>query len=299
MKQGQLWYQREPVAFLGGIQGLTERQIAVYTIIIDLMYQHGGTVNNDPAWFAGWIKGVGATGVRNTISELVGMGKLIVNGDQLTNHKAAEISETKRKQSENAKVAGRLGGVSTKYSGAGSNENKGLSQPSRVEKNIKTLSRDQKVMPLFGEDQKKPVEKPVDRFQEFWDNAYPHRGGAKRGRKKSRQKWDAAIKRGVDQGLIIDRAKAFCADKKVMDGFAPDPATWLNGDGWEDEVQRQFAYKSKGPVGVDRSRLTLVADQMVKQGSNWTVGGRFVDDRDLEQIYKLGLAPDKIGKPDA
>jgi hypothetical protein len=49
MKSGTDWYAREPIAYLGGVQGMTARQHAVYSVVVDLLYIHGGSINNDPS----------------------------------------------------------------------------------------------------------------------------------------------------------------------------------------------------------------------------------------------------------
>jgi hypothetical protein len=78
------------------------------------------------------------------------------------------------------------------------------------------------------------VPKPT-RFPEFWA-AYPHRGGAKKGRKPSEAKYLAAIKAGASEQDIIDGARRSAQDRQVRAGFARDPTTWLGQCGWEDEI---------------------------------------------------------------
>lgn len=73
-------------------------------------------------------------------------------------------------------------------------------------------------------------------FEDFW-NTYPHRRGAKRGKSAARKKWDAAIKRKVEPEEIIQGALDFRRDRKALDGFAPDPASWLFNDGWLDDIE--------------------------------------------------------------
>jgi uncharacterized protein YdaU (DUF1376 family) len=73
------------------------------------------------------------------------------------------------------------------------------------------------------------------RFEEFWA-VYPHRHGVKKGKKPSRQKYAAAVKRGVSEQTIIDAALKYQADRRVLDGYAKDPPTWLNQECWEDEI---------------------------------------------------------------
>lgn len=75
----------------------------------------------------------------------------------------------------------------------------------------------------------------VQRFDEFWE-AYPHRGGTKKGRKPAFEKYRTAVKRGISEQAIIDGAKRSVSDPTVKGGFARDPATWLNQEGWTDEI---------------------------------------------------------------
>ena len=116
MRTGLDWYKRRPVAYLGGVQGLTAKQHAVYSVVIELVYQHGGWVNNDPRWVSGWIADMGPAAIRNTIAELVALGKLILDGDRITQHVAQNEAETQEKRRENASVSGRLGGIQSGFS---------------------------------------------------------------------------------------------------------------------------------------------------------------------------------------
>jgi hypothetical protein len=76
------------------------------------------------------------------------------------------------------------------------------------------------------------------RFAEFWDVAYPHRGGRKKGRKTAEAKYAAAVKRGVSETTIIAGAMAAKSDPDVIRGFARDPTTWLTAEGWADEFSQ-------------------------------------------------------------
>ena len=77
----------------------------------------------------------------------------------------------------------------------------------------------------------------VRRFSEFWD-AYPHRDG-KRNRKGAEAKYRAAVKRGIPEQTIIDGARAAHHDRRVRTGYARDPTTWLNQEGWTDQSEPQ------------------------------------------------------------
>lgn len=102
MKHGSEWYKRDPQAYLGGVQGLTAKEHAVYSVTLDLIYQHGGSVNNDPKWIAGWISDMGAATVRKAIQSLVEKGKLGVEGDQITQKRAKNQAKTRENLTETA-----------------------------------------------------------------------------------------------------------------------------------------------------------------------------------------------------
>lgn len=74
----------------------------------------------------------------------------------------------------------------------------------------------------------------TDRFEEFWDTY-----SKKVGRRKAEQKYRLALKkRGVTADLLIAAAKSYIEwqkrDSKHPE-FTKDPATWLNGEHWNDE----------------------------------------------------------------
>lgn len=87
----------------------------------------------------------------------------------------------------------------------------------------------------------------VTRFDEFWD-AYPHRGGVKRDRKTSLQRYERAVKGGASEQTLIDAAKALHRDRRVIDGYAKDPATWLNKEGWNDGIEADPSQAKDDPL---------------------------------------------------
>lgn len=131
MRRGLEWYRREPVAFLGGVQGLTSKEIAVYTIVLDLIYQHGGEINNDARWIAGWIDDMGPAAVRNTIASLVNMGKIFINQeDKISQKRAVNEVKTQNERRKTKSVSGRLGGIQSGFSRRENSKNNGLGEAS-------------------------------------------------------------------------------------------------------------------------------------------------------------------------
>jgi len=76
---------------------------------------------------------------------------------------------------------------------------------------------------------------PTSRFDEFWD-AY----GKKVGRKKAEQKWAIALRKVTADNLIAAAASYVEGQKRAgkFPEFTKDPATWLNGEHWNDEPAR-------------------------------------------------------------
>ena len=185
MKTGLDWYKREPVAFLGGMQGMTARQIAVYNVVIDLMYQHGGAVNNDPSWFAGWIKDVGPSAARNTIGELVEMGRLEVDpSGMLTNKIVKNSAKTKQKLSETRAKTGRKGGINSGFSRAADKENNALDEAKASSKNeAEKIREDKKVKEDTNVSSKNPM---IDVVRQLVEEAPPPKPPKPKAKKQQR-----------------------------------------------------------------------------------------------------------------
>lgn len=77
------------------------------------------------------------------------------------------------------------------------------------------------------------------RFDEFWA-AYDK----KRGRKAAEQKYSRALRQGMTPDQLIAAASAYVGSLKRQGKhpeFTKDPATWLNGEHWNDEVTSAVA----------------------------------------------------------
>lgn len=72
---------------------------------------------------------------------------------------------------------------------------------------------------------------PDDLFEEFWD-AY----GKKINRPLSVRSFAKAIKR-TDLETMLTAIEVQKKSRKWRDGYQPNPSTWLNGDGWDDELE--------------------------------------------------------------
>lgn len=67
-------------------------------------------------------------------------------------------------------------------------------------------------------------------FADFW-RTYPRRVG----KRDARKAWAAAVRRTGDPAVILRGARHYAADPNLPETqYIPHPATWLNGDRWED-----------------------------------------------------------------
>jgi hypothetical protein len=74
-------------------------------------------------------------------------------------------------------------------------------------------------------------------FVRFWA-AYPRRAG----KGQARKAWAKAVKAGADPEAIVEAAGRFTAQRGNEDPkFTPYPATWLNGERWDDAPEPKRA----------------------------------------------------------
>ncbi len=126
--RGAQWYKREPRAFLEGVRRMTERDIAVYAVVLDLIYDGGHQTLDDPKHIASYFSDLGSASVRRTIDRLVDIGKLVREGCFLTNKRAKNEGKTREELAVTRRKSGRLGGVSSGKSRSKSSSTNGLSE---------------------------------------------------------------------------------------------------------------------------------------------------------------------------
>ena len=95
--------------------------------------------------------------------------------------------------------------------------------------------------------------KDIDRFEDFWI-VYPQ----KRNKKGSRDKWKLKNLDSIVDQLIADVHLRITTDKRWVDGYIPDPLTYINQERWNDEVQQII---KKQPSEVRKQRLAMKMQQ--------------------------------------
>ncbi|WP_288950480.1 DUF1376 domain-containing protein [uncultured Paracoccus sp.] len=243
---GLPYYKAYPRDFIEGTIGMPFEIKCAYRVVLDLIYMQGGNLPDDARYISGLL-GCTIKKWKTIRQHLIEAGKIEVSGEFLTNNRAIielkTLSKLQEKQREKA---------------------------SRPRKN-KDLHQPQQSQPEPDTDISPPIPPEGDvlgRFQEFWD-AYPHRGGQKKNRKGAEAKYRSAIKRGVTHETIMAGVEAMRRFPDVQRGFARDPATWLNQEGWADEAPAQPALA----VVNDRPKrgdLKTTRDGRVLEWDGWT-----------------------------
>lgn len=246
--------------WLGGTGGLTAAEKGVYITLLALIYEGDGPVDLTEKSLARRC-GTSATNLRKALKALKEDGKIVEIDGALMNPRAAkEIAARIKKRNANRASA------ESRWQKK-PNKNNQPAMRTQSERNA-NQNQSQKVTPYS------PPGDVKDRFEEFW-NLYPHRNGAKKGKAAARKKWAQAIKR-ADPSLIISKAKAFRSDRQAVDGYAPDPAKWLNQERWTDDIEtvrttqsEEVNYEQSDAYQAGRSAMDafLNGDQETPTGS--------------------------------
>ncbi|MCG7574870.1 YdaU family protein [Phaeobacter sp. CNT1-3] len=257
MRHGSDWYKREPQAYLGGVQGLSAKEHAVYSVVLDLTYAHGGSINNDPKWIAGWISDMGSAAVRKALESLCSRGKLTIENDQITQKRAKKEAKTKEKLRETAQKNGKKGGQKSAEIRSASNNNSNLgaatgsceSQADKIREDKSIDNKEDKSSSLSCD----------DGYQKFLA-IHPR----PRETPEGAQSWSQAVAAGQDPESLIAAARRYAEAAKAFD---PDKVkfsdNWLRDRSWEKYPEAA----AKRPVGR-REVLQFNAD--------WVNGDKFI-----------------------
>lgn len=116
------WHARYHRDALDGMRVLTLEERGAYQTILDLIYDYGRPIADDPRWLAGWL-GVSVrkwSGIRDA---LVLKGKISINDGFISNFRAVLEIEKAVKHSRNLREAGARGGNKSAEKRAKSLEN--------------------------------------------------------------------------------------------------------------------------------------------------------------------------------
>lgn len=239
---GLPYYPRYPRDFFDGTNGMSFEVKGAYAMLLDLIYMCGGHLYDEPRFIAGHMNcSVRAWG--NYRAELISRGKIKVENGIISNFRADKELIIQRSFQDKQRI-----------NGSQPKKNKDIAEAVAKPKasHTDTHTEEEKSIALS---RAKPK---AERFEEFWE-VYPHRGGQKRGKKPAGQSYERAVAKGIPEQLLIDAAKRSAMDKTVIDGFARDPATWLNQEGWADEIQPTTAQANDGDRAARLAKMAKIA----------------------------------------
>lgn len=156
-----------------------------------------------------------------------------VEGEHITQNRLKNEHEKAQEKGQKRAEAGAKGGASKalKY------KERCLASATDLPKHLPEPEPEEKRETNVSLQKRAERAKAPEGFEDFWQ-AYPHRNGVKRGRQKAEQKFRTAVRSGVKPDALVDAANRYRQDRQVIDGYAKDPATWINGKCWEDEIDR-------------------------------------------------------------
>ena len=219
--------------FLGGTSGLTSSVKGVYITLLCLMYETEAPLTQSWDTLAR-RSGCTPSSFRKALDVLVDDGKITVTDEGIWSEKCDKHITQRRERSGSAKAAAK----------------KRWEKPKQKQRQTDATAMRPQCQP---EPEPEPeVKNPpnpqrgkVERFQEFWDN-FPHRGGAKKDRKKSEARYARAVKSGTSEQEIISAAIRYHNDAQVQRGYGSGPLPWLNGEKWNDEIERNQPQQQAG-----------------------------------------------------
>lgn len=117
----------------------------------------------------------------------------------------------------------------------------------------------------------KPQATSWPRFDDFW-SAYP----SKKAKEDARRAWHRLrLPPNVIDAILTDITDRATTDRRWLDGFIPNPATYLNGRRWEDAITPVTAIKAGGARAASLAeRNAAVFDDFLRgNGTNGVIEG--------------------------
>lgn len=242
---GQPWYKRYGADFVHGTLGLTLEEKGAYSLCLDLIYDRGGPIPDDPRWLAG-VCGVSVRKWNSLRESLIASGKLVVRGAALSNERAEIEIENAAKTSRKLAENGAKGGSKRAENAVDDRDFRHL-----AEAGLKHRARDQKpeareegeeTLPSVGQRPTAPgrgTRLPDDWQPSEVDRAYARQLGAS----------DVEIDRQAEKLRNHFHAKSGKDATK-----ASWPATWRN---WCLTAQERGEFRGGAPPANGQPRLAL------------------------------------------
>lgn len=217
-----------PSDWLAGTRGLTAAETGVYITIISMIYEREAPLDMPDERLAR-LCGCTVTNFRKAIGALIEQRKLIRVEGGLWNERAECELEKRTAKRSDAKTAATKRWEKTQQNQSNDDADAMRTQCGNdANQNQNHIKNRDTIVSLAPE--------CLEGFDDFWEQ-YPHRNGAKKGKAVAQKSWLKAIRSRASPSNIIAGAMRYATDRQVLQGYAKDPATWLNQKGWEDDVE--------------------------------------------------------------
>lgn len=232
-----------PDSWFGGTLRFTPIQRAAY---IDLLCAQwlGGPFTFATALLA--ARGVLVDDIQHVLDE-----KFEKDGSIYWN---ARLEEERQKQSAK-RESGRLGGSKTQAKGVAKRKRNASKRPSESLHSVSVSVSDS----ISDTEKNSAAAQLVSFFDRFW-KSYPK--VRKRGKAKARAAFEKAAKRGIDPEVMISAASEYAASQLGASDFSMMPATWLNGECWEDD--REAWNRSTTEMTTKQRQHKAMTDEMTE-----------------------------------
>lgn len=145
------WYKRYPSDFIAGTIGLTAEEKGVYSTILDLLYDRGCPIIDDPREL-GRICGCSTLRFKQVRDKLAGLQKIVLREGKITNPRFENQQKNEEKEHEKFEESGRKGAEKTNGFKTEPSENNDLFEnrpPSQNPAYQKPEARSQKESPTL------------------------------------------------------------------------------------------------------------------------------------------------------
>lgn len=217
------FYKMDPARWNTGTDNLSLEQEAAYLRVVNAIHLHDHPIRNNGRVLAGLWR-CNERKAKRLLQELLDLGKLMIEGDFISNRRAAEDLSIRSQLSVERQSAGHRGGIESGKVRAKVLKDNDLTQASastRIEENRR---EERTPKPPKGADD---VE---EEFEEWWKHV-PRKvgkGAARRAFKSARKKADLATLRSA--------IRSFALSVQHKDAqFICHPSSWLNGERWSDQ----------------------------------------------------------------
>ncbi len=121
------WYKRYPADFIAATMQLSLEEKGAYSIVLDLMYDKGGQIIDNSRYIAR-VCGCSTRRWNQIRERLIGDGKIVVDGDYLTNKRVKSELKISELEHKNLSTSGKKGAEKTNEKRAVSKNINGLDE---------------------------------------------------------------------------------------------------------------------------------------------------------------------------